>query len=48
MKMFLIFLALAVALVLGNAMVLLRTAKKPKTPDSVKPQPYSKDDDQGW
>ena len=34
--------------IIGNALVLLRTANKPKVPDSVKPQPYQDDDESGW
>jgi uncharacterized protein YceK len=48
MKMFLFFLLLTIVLVVGNAMVLLRTAKKPKVPETVKPKPYAKDDDSSW
>ncbi len=44
MQTFLILMALIVAFVLGNAMVLLRTAKTPKIPESVKPIPYKDDD----
>jgi hypothetical protein len=29
----------------GNAMTLLRTAKRPRLPEGVKPQPYPEDDD---
>jgi hypothetical protein len=47
MGMFWITIVLVVAIILGNLMVLLRTAKKPKIPDSVKPKPY-KDDDENW
>lgn len=34
--------------IIGNALVLLRTAKKPKVPKDVKPQPYEDDEDSGW
>lgn len=45
----LLFILLAVILIGGSAMVLLRTAKKPRIPGSVKPQPYDNDkDDGGW
>lgn len=47
MTMFLIVLALVVLVVLGNALLLLRTAKKPKLPDSVEAKPYS-DDEDNW
>jgi hypothetical protein len=40
MTLFWIFLFLVIAIVVGNAMALLRTAKKPKIPEGVKPQPY--------
>ena len=39
---------LAVLVVVGNALLLLKTAKKPKLPDSVKPDLYKNDDDGGW
>jgi Protein of unknown function (DUF2897) len=45
-----IFLALSV--VVGNALILLRTANKPKIPESVNPQPFEDEDededDSGW
>lgn len=44
MTLFWIFLVLVIAIVLGNAMVLLRTAKKPRIPEGVKPQPYRDDE----
>jgi NADH:ubiquinone oxidoreductase subunit 3 (subunit A) len=47
MGMFWIAIVLVVAIILGNLMILFRTAKKPKIPDSVKPKPY-KDDDENW
>ena len=46
-----LFILLGIVLVGGSALVLLRTAKKPRIPDSVKAQPYSDDDDEdrrGW
>ena len=45
MKMFLIVLALVVLVVLGNALLLLRTAKQSKLPESVKAKPDAEDDD---
>ncbi len=39
---------LVLLFIVGNALVLLRTAKKPKVPESVKPQPYEDDEDSGW
>jgi hypothetical protein len=41
-------LILAIVVVLGSALVLLRTARKPRLPGSVKPQPYDADDEGGW
>ncbi len=40
-----VFILLTVIIIAGNAMILLRTAKKPKIPKSVKPQPYTDDPD---
>ncbi len=48
MGMFWLFLTLLIVLVLGNALTLLRTAKKPKIPEGVKPKPYKDDDEAGW
>jgi multisubunit Na+/H+ antiporter MnhF subunit len=45
MTLFWIFLALAVLLMVGNALTLLRTAKRPKLPEGVKPQPYRDDEE---
>lgn len=45
MTMFWLFLGLLILLVVGNALTLLRTAKPPKIPEGVKPQPYRDDDD---
>ena len=42
-----LFILLAVLVIGGNAMILLRTAKKPKIPDSVKSLPRE-DEDAGW
>jgi hypothetical protein len=47
MTLFWIFLVLVIAIVLGNALTLLRTAKKPKIPEGVKPKPY-RDDEENW
>lgn len=44
MATFWIILTLVIVLVLGNALTLLRTAKKPKIPQGVKPQPYRDDE----
>ena len=48
MMMALFFIFLAVILIIGSALILLRTAKKPKVPDSVKAQPYQDDEGSGW
>ncbi|CAI8967546.1 DUF2897 family protein [Methylocaldum szegediense] len=45
MGMFWIGIVLVVGIILGNLMILLRTAKKPKIPDSVKSKPYKDDED---
>jgi hypothetical protein len=47
MQIFLIVFAIVLLVVVGNALILLRTAKKPKIPNSVKPKPYE-DDEGGW
>lgn len=44
MMLFWIVLALVILVVAGNALILLRTAKKPRIPAGVKPQPYEDDD----
>ena len=43
----LLFLA-ALAFVLGGALILLRSAKTPKIPDTVKAQPYEEDKSDDW
>lgn len=43
--MWIILLIIALLFVLGGALILLRTAKIPKTPKNVKPQPYDEDSD---
>ena len=48
MMMALLFIFMAVILIIGSALILLRTAKKPKVPDSVKAQPYQDDEGSGW
>lgn len=45
MGMFWFFLILVIVLVLGNALTLLRTAKRPYIPEGVKPKPYKDDED---
>lgn len=46
--MWIILFILALLFVLGSALLLLRSAKIPKIPDDVKPQPYQNDDDDRW
>jgi hypothetical protein len=46
--MWLIFFIVALLFVLGNALILLRSANTSKIPDTVKPQPYDNDDASGW
>ncbi|MGR9046883.1 MAG: hypothetical protein ACU83N_16500 [Gammaproteobacteria bacterium] len=46
--MALLFIFLSVVLIIGSALILLRTAKKPRLPDSVKSQPYQDDEGSGW
>ena len=43
----LLFLA-ALVFVLGGALILLRSAKTPKSPDTVKAQPYEDDKSDDW
>ena len=43
--MWIMLFIVAVMFVLGSALLLLRSAKLPKIPDSVKPQPYDDDDE---
>jgi len=40
-------LALVLVVMLGNALILLRTARKPKIPESFKPRPDDEDGG-GW
>lgn len=47
MEIFWLVLLIVLVVVVGNWLILLRTAKKPKVPDSVKPKPYDEDED-GW
>ncbi|QSA98030.1 hypothetical protein [Methylococcus sp. EFPC2] len=47
MDIFWLILALIVLVLVGNAMLLLRSAKSSKPPDTVKPQPYD-DEDSNW
>ena len=47
MEIFLTILGIVLLVVVGNALILLRTAKKPKIPKSIQSQPDS-DDEQGW
>ncbi len=43
--MWIIVFIVALVLVLGSALILLRTANMPKIPDNVKAQPYEDEDD---
>lgn len=45
MSLFWIFLGLVFTLVVGNALILLRTAKPPRLPKGVKPRPYGDEED---
>jgi len=47
MEIFLIVFGLVLLIVVGNAMILLSTAKKPKIPDSVKAK-LDEGDESGW
>lgn len=46
--MWLLFFIIALLFVLGNALLLLRSAHSAKVPDNVKAQPYEQDDASGW
>lgn len=46
--MWIVLFIVAVLFVLGSALILLRSAKIPKIPDNVKPQPYNDDNSDGW
>lgn len=48
MMMAWLFIFLAFVLIIGSALILLRTAKKPKLSNSVKAKPYQDDEDSGW
>jgi hypothetical protein len=39
---------LVLLVVVGNALALLRTAKKPHIPKGVKPKPYGDEEEGGW
>jgi len=47
MQTFLVVLGIVLLVIVGNALILLRTAKTPKVPDSVQPKPHE-DDEDGW
>ncbi|HWO99987.1 MAG TPA: hypothetical protein VNL74_05095 [Methylococcus sp.] len=47
MGLFLFFTIIAFLVIVGNALLLLRTARKPRLPASVKPRPY-RDDEDTW
>ena len=46
--MWIVLFIVAVLFVLGGALILLRSAKIPKIPDHVKPQPYNDDNSDDW
>jgi len=46
--MWMVLFIVAVLFVLGSALILLRSAKTPKIPDNVKPQPYNDDNSDDW
>ncbi len=46
--MWIVVFIVALLFVLGSALILLRSAKMPKIPDHVKPQPYDEDNSEGW
>jgi len=46
--MWMVLFIVAVLFVLGSALILLRSAKIPKIPDNVKPQPYNDDNSDDW
>ncbi len=43
-----LFAILAVVLIVGSALILLRNAKSTKVPDSVRPKPYEDDETNNW
>ena len=45
--MWIVLFIVALMFVLGSALLLLRSAKMPKIPNTVKPQPYEDDDTDG-
>lgn len=45
--MWVIIFIVALLFVLGSALILLRSAKIPRIPKNLKPQPYDEDDG-GW
>jgi flagellar basal body-associated protein FliL len=46
--MWILLLVVVFLFVLGGALILLRSAKMPKIPDTVKPQPYEEDKSDDW
>jgi hypothetical protein len=48
MEMWIVLFIVALLFVLGSALILLRSAKMPKIPDNVKPQPYGEDKPDDW
>ncbi|GAB6141363.1 hypothetical protein JCM14076_20920 [Methylosoma difficile] len=45
--MWVVIFIVAFMFVLGSALILLRSAKLPKIPKDIKPQPYD-DNESGW
>jgi len=43
-----LFIALAVVLIIGNALILLRTAKKPYIPKDLHDKPLDPEDSSDW
>jgi hypothetical protein len=46
--MWVVLFIVALLFVLGSALILLRSAKTPKIPDTVKSQPYDEDNSEDW
>ncbi|WP_394752287.1 hypothetical protein [Crenothrix sp.] len=47
-NMWILFFIVAILFVLGNGLLLLRSANTSKLPENVKSQPYDKDESSGW
>lgn len=46
--MWIVFVLLALILIVGGLLILLRTAGIPKLPKNFKPKPYDDDEDEDW